>query len=75
MTDKNVFSGPEAIRDFLNPGKLPPTPLVELPPSLNALAEDGVRLQAKLMNLLPLGNVKAAPAFNMLEQAAKRTTR
>lgn len=72
MTDKNVFSGPDAIRKFLNPGNLPPLPLVELPPSLNPLAEDRVRILAKLMNLLPLGNVKAAPAYNMIERAAAR---
>lgn len=72
MTNKNVFSGPDAIRNFLDPGNLPPLPLVELPPSLNPLAQDGVRIQAKLMNMLPLGNVKAAPAYNMIEQAADR---
>ena len=53
----NVFSGPDAIKDFLNPGNLPYLPLVELPAALNPLHADGVRIQAKLMNLLPLGNV------------------
>jgi len=69
---KNVFSGRNAIQDFLNPGNLPPIPLVELPPELNPLAADGVRLQAKMMSLLPLGNVKAAPAYNMIAEAAVR---
>ena len=68
--DKNLFSGPQAIRDFLDPGMLPPTPLVELPPSLNPLAADGVRILAKMMNLSPLGNVKAVPAFNMIREKA-----
>lgn len=68
--DKNVFSGPDAIRDFLNPGNLPPLPLVELPVSLNPFVDDGVRIQAKLMGLLPLANVKSAPAFNMIMEAA-----
>jgi len=52
MTDKNGFSGPEAIRDFLNPGKLPPTPLVELPPSLNPLDEE---FQPLLHGMMPKG--------------------
>jgi cysteine synthase len=64
----NVFEGPEAVRDLLDPGKLPNLPLVELPASLNPYTKDGVRVFAKLMNLLPLGNVKAVPAFNMIRE-------
>ena len=64
----NVFEGPEAVRDFLDPGKLPYVPLVELPAALNPFAEDRVRIFAKLMNMLPLGNVKAVPAFNMIAE-------
>ena len=67
----NVFEGPEAIRDFLNPGNLPNLPLVELPGELNPLAGAGVRVFAKLMNMLPLGNVKAVPAFNMIREQAR----
>ena len=70
MSQKNVFSGPEAIKDFLNPGKLPYVPLVELPESLNPFLGDGVRIQGKLMNLLPLGNLKAVPAYNMIAEKA-----
>lgn len=62
----NVFSGPEAIRKFLNPDHHPPTPLVELSDKLNPYRRDGVRIFAKLMNFLPLGNVKSLPAYNML---------
>ncbi len=68
--NKNVFGGPDAIKDYLNPGNLPYLPLVELPSTLNPFAEDGVRIQAKLMNLLPLGNVKALPAYNMIMEKA-----
>lgn len=69
MNDRlKVFQGPDAIRDFLDPGNLPYLPLVELPPALNPLHGDGVRIQAKLMNLLPLGNVQAVPAYNMIRQ-------
>jgi len=64
----NVFEGPAAIKDLLNPGKFPYVPLVELPAELNPFAADNVRIFAKLMNLLPLANVKAVPAFNMIEE-------
>lgn len=62
----NVFSGPEAVKDFLNPDHNPPLPLVEIPEHLNPFAKDGVRIFAKLMNFLPLANVKSLPAYNML---------
>ena len=62
----NVFDGPTALRDFLNPDNQPPLPLVKLPASLNPFAGDGVKIYAKLMNFLPLANIKSLPAFNML---------
>jgi len=68
----NVFAGPDAVRDYLDPGKLPNLPLVELPASLNPLAGERVRIFAKLMNMLPLGNVKAVPAFNMIREKSRR---
>ena len=64
----NVFEGPQAIKTFLDPGKNCYLPLVELPEAFNPFAKDKVRIYAKLMNMLPLGNVKAAPAFNMIEE-------
>lgn len=64
----NVFEGATAIRDLLNPGKLSYLPLVELPGEINPFASDNVRIFAKLMYMSPLGNVKAVPAFNMIEQ-------
>jgi cysteine synthase/rhodanese-related sulfurtransferase len=66
-----VFSGPCALCDFLNPAKHPTVPLVELPEVLNPFAADGVRIFAKMMSLLPLGNVKSIPAYAMLEAEAK----
>ncbi|MDJ0778172.1 MAG: pyridoxal-phosphate dependent enzyme [Gammaproteobacteria bacterium] len=71
-TEKNVFSGADAIQDFMDPDKLPYVPLVEIPSTLNPLADKGVRVFAKMMNLLPLGNVKAVPAFNMIREQARR---
>lgn len=71
MNRNNVFTGPHAIRDFLDPGKLPYVPLVELPERLNPFCEDGVRIHAKMMSLLPLGNLKALPAYNMVAEKAR----
>ncbi len=62
----NVFQGKDSIKQFLNPDNNPPLPLVELPDSLNPYRKNGVRIFAKLMNFLPLGNVKSLPAYNML---------
>lgn len=67
----NVFSGPDAVKDFLNPDRNPPLPLVEIPQHLNPFAKDGVRIFAKLMNFLPLANVKSLPAYNMLLEKEK----
>ncbi len=68
----NVFKGPDSMREFLNPGRISYMPLVELPKQLNPFTGDGVRIFAKLMNLLPLGNVKAVPAFNMISEMHAR---
>jgi cysteine synthase/rhodanese-related sulfurtransferase len=70
-TKNNVFSGAHAVKDFLNPDKNPYIPLVELPESLNPFAKDGVRIFAKLMNMVPLMNVKSLPALNMLFEAGE----
>jgi len=68
----NVFKGPDSMREFLNPGRLSYLPMVELPKELNPFAGENVRIFAKLMNLLPLGNVKAVPAFNMIAEMHRR---
>lgn len=69
---KNVFTGPDAIRSFLDPGAQSYAPLVELPEALNPFIDDGVRILTKMMSLLPLGNVKAIPAYNMIAEASRR---
>jgi cysteine synthase/rhodanese-related sulfurtransferase len=69
---KNIFSGKNAVLDFLNPDKNLPLPLVELPEKLNPLHKEGVRIYAKLLNMLPLSNVKSLPAFNMLNESHKK---
>ncbi|KAG9126241.1 hypothetical protein FRC07_004295 [Ceratobasidium sp. 392] len=55
----NVFSGRNALVDYYNPDYNPPLPLVELPD--HPFIEDGIRIYAKLMTVLPAGNVKALP--------------
>ncbi len=67
----NVFAGRDAIKNFLNPDCSPPLRLVEIPPHLNPFAKDGIRIFAKLMNFLPLANVKSLPAYNMLIEKEK----
>jgi cysteine synthase/rhodanese-related sulfurtransferase len=72
MNNKNVFSGKNAMLDFLNPDNNPPIPMVEISESLNPFKDDGVKIFAKLMNTLPLNNVKSLPSYNMLMEANKR---
>jgi cysteine synthase A len=69
---KNVFSGRDAIKCFLDPDCNAPLPLVELPDSLNPFAGQKVRIFAKLMYLLPLLNLKSLPALSMLQDASDR---
>ncbi|MBL7057987.1 pyridoxal-phosphate dependent enzyme [Patescibacteria group bacterium] len=68
----NVFTGENAILDYLNPESQIFTPLVELPKVLNPFYDDGVRIYAKLLNTLPLTNVKSIPAFNMLKEMNRK---
>jgi cysteine synthase len=68
----NIFTGPDAIRNLLDPDCNPPVPLVELPDKLNPFTRQKVRIFAKLMYLLPLLNMKSLPALNMLLQASRK---
>ncbi|KAG5641815.1 hypothetical protein DXG03_004157 [Asterophora parasitica] len=68
-TKLNVFSGEDGLKDFYDPDKNIPVPLVELPARLNPFREDGVRIYAKLMSHLPAANVKSLPALNMVQRA------
>ena len=51
INPEKVFRGDRAIMDFLAPGALGPTPVVELPPSVNVFTKDKVRIFVKLMQL------------------------
>lgn len=66
--DLQTYFGKNALRAYLNPAESM-TPLVELPEYLNPFYKDGVRVYAKMMNMLPLGNIKSLPAFHMLKSA------
>jgi len=63
---KKVFEGEEAIKDFLNPSSLGVIPVIELPSSLNPFKKDKVRIFIKLMQFVPLYNIKSLPAWSML---------
>ncbi|KAJ6463181.1 cysteine synthase [Mycena vulgaris] len=65
----NVFRGKNALKDFYDPDKCPPLPLVELPN--HPFEKDGVEIFAKMLTLLPAANVKSLPALNMLLRAVE----
>lgn len=71
INSKKVFEGEKALMDFLTPGSLGMTPVVELPPSLNKFTKDGVRIFVKLMQFVPLGNIKSMPSWQMLSTIPK----
>jgi len=60
----NVYSGKDALRKYYDPDYAPLLPLVEIPDSFNPFKEDGVRIYAKMMTVLPANNVKALPGMN-----------
>ena len=64
--NKKIFEGEKAIKDFLNPSSLGMIPLVELPSSINKYKEDRVRIFIKLMQFVPLYNIKSLPSWSML---------
>jgi len=68
---KKVFEGDSALMDFLTPRSLGMTPIVELPSSLNKFKKDKVRIFVKLMQFVPLGNIKSMPSWQMLSTIPK----
>jgi cysteine synthase len=71
QNNKKVFEGESAILDFLNPNSFSMTPLVELPPNINRFRKDKVRIFIKLLQFVPLANVKSLPAWTMLSGIPK----
>lgn len=70
---KKVFEGEDAVFNFLNPNSLGMIPLVEIPSSLNPFKKDKVRIFIKLMQFVPLYNIKSLPAWSMLSGLSKET--
>lgn len=67
MSRNRAYLGPEGLKRYLTPSREEYIPLVELPESLNSYAADyDIHISVKLMNMLPLGNVKSLPAHNLL---------
>ena len=70
-THMNVYSGPDAIRNYFDPDIHPPLPLVEIPLSLNPFYKNGVRIYAKMMSMHPANNVKVMPGKNYYRICAR----
>ncbi|UFX82920.1 pyridoxal-phosphate dependent enzyme [Candidatus Absconditicoccus praedator] len=62
---ENVFRGPDSIKNYLNPQNHT-TPLIQLPQTINRYENEGIHIYAKLLQNLPLYNVKSIPAYNMI---------
>jgi cysteine synthase len=69
--DKKIFKGDSAVLDFLKPDGIGFTPLVELPNSINPFTKDKVRIFVKMIQLVPLFNIKSLPAYGMLSDIPK----
>lgn len=67
--DFNVWTGDDGLWRYLHLADAPPTPLVELPPTANRLAGEGVRILLKLMCYLPFFNGKQIPVLFILKAA------
>ncbi len=68
---KNTFKGEKAIFDYLKPGSMGPSPVVELPLRLNPYLKDSIHIYIKLMQSVPLANIKSLPAWYMLDGIPK----
>lgn len=69
--ERNIYTGPDALKKYFDPDSAPPLPLVELPEHLNPFYKDGVRIYAKMMTMHPANNVKAMPG-NITHPEGKR---
>lgn len=70
--NNRYYSGPNALKNYLKPDEDEYSPLVELPEALNPfLSEFDIHINIKLLNTLPLSNVKSMPAWNMLATAER----
>ncbi|MFA5931986.1 MAG: pyridoxal-phosphate dependent enzyme [Candidatus Paceibacterota bacterium] len=72
LQKKNIFNGEKAIFNYLTPRSTGPTPIIELPSRLNPYLKDGVHIYIKLVQSLPLANIKSLPAYFMLDAIPKK---
>lgn len=70
-SNKNIFRGEKAVFDYLSPGSIGPTPVVELSSKLNPFKKDGVHIFIKLAQSVPLSNIKYLPSWYMLDGIPK----
>lgn len=68
---RNVYIGPDSLKNYFDPDYQPPLPLVELPAHLNLFYADGVRIYAKMMTMHPANNVKALPGKTIYDLIIK----
>lgn len=61
----NFYAGPDSLKQYYDPEVAPPLPLVEIPECLNPYRQNGVRIYAKMMTMLPAHNVKALPGMHV----------
>lgn len=67
MQNNRAYLGADGLKNYLKPKADEYIPLVELPSELNPFLEShDIHISAKLMNTLPLGNVKSLPAYYLL---------
>ena len=71
MINKNIFKGEKGIYNYLTPGTMGPTPVVELPSRLNPFLKDDVHIFIKLSQSVPLSNIKSIPSWYMLKGIPK----
>lgn len=71
ISKNNVFEGEKAIFNYLIPGAMGPSPVVELSSDLNPYFKDGVHIYIKLIQTAPLTNIKSLPAWYMLNSIPK----
>lgn len=65
-----MYTGEDGLATYLSPLRDEYVPLVELPSALNPFLEShNIHLSAKLMNTLPLQNVKSIPAYSLLQSS------
>ena len=72
LKNKKIYKGEDAVHSFLRPEGVGFAPMVELPSSINPFKKDKVRIYVKMVQFVPLFNIKYLPAYNMLANIPKK---